>query len=102
MAYAPFGQFQGFADLLEGKAVVEVEGSDETFPILEPAYGLDELGTQIYKVRVRLGIDRRDVLDERTILYTRLPVDLQTCLERGHLGARVLIQEGVVFTDSDA
>ena len=91
LAYAPLGQLQGFADLLEGKALVEVERRDEPFPILEPTYGVDELGTQVHKVRVELGVDRCGVLDKRTILYSRLAIDLQACLQRGHLGARVLV-----------
>jgi hypothetical protein len=72
LAYAPLGQLQGFADLFEGKALVEIEGCDEPFPILEPTYGVDELGTQIHEVSVGLRIDRRDVRDERTVLYTLL------------------------------
>ena len=68
MAYAPLGQFQCFAHLFEDKALVELEGCDETFPILEPTHGVDELEAQIHEIRMRLRLDRRNVLDECTIL----------------------------------
>jgi hypothetical protein len=60
------------------------------------------LGTQVHKIRVELGVDHCGVLDTRTILYSRLAIDLQACLQRGHLGTRVLVQEAVILLQSDA
>ena len=48
LAYTPLGQLQGFADLFEDKTLVEIESRDEPLPILEPRYGVDELGAQIH------------------------------------------------------
>jgi hypothetical protein len=83
LACAPLGLLQGFADLFEGKALVRIEGRDEPFPILEPTYGVDELGTQIHEVGVGLRIDRRDVLDERIVLCTLLVIDIPAYIKRG-------------------
>ncbi len=69
LTYAPLGQLQGFAELFEGKALVTVESRDELLAILEPTYGVDNLGTHIHKIHARLGIDHREVLDECTTLY---------------------------------
>jgi hypothetical protein len=56
LAYTPLGQLQGFADLFEGNTLVEIKSRDEPFPILEPTYGVDELGAQIHWVGVGLSI----------------------------------------------
>ena len=87
LTYAPLGQLQGFAGLFEGKALVTVESRDELLAILEPTYGVDNSGTHIHKIHAGLGIDHREVLDERTILYTPLAFAIQACLKRSHLSA---------------
>ena len=73
LTYASLGQREGFADLFQCQTLVKVEGRDETFPLLELAYSIDELGAQVFEVRVELRIDGRRILEERSYSIPGLP-----------------------------